>query len=308
MENKFLTNNAAAGAPDSGVSLCHAWASRTFRGEVYRACEQFFRTRDGIAFTTTAQDSLNVQQVYNQYRAAHGLPYPGEIRTLRARCALSPAQMSAMLGFEAGDYARYEAGELPSQAHAQRMYAVAERVHRADTKPAPAWNTYSQPNEYTGYVKPDFEKAAQFVLYFAERMQPLKTKLNKLLYFADFDHYRHTGFGISGIDYRAIQLGPVPSHFREFFELLEQKGFLAVEQENTERGTGERFIALQPFDSGFFSPSELAAMDAIAVRFEETRTQEIVDISHEETGWRANVEEKALISYLAFALPDLYVF
>jgi hypothetical protein len=50
----------------------------------------------------------------------------------------------------------------------------------------------------------DREKLIQAILYFALNTQHLgKTKLFKLLYLLDFDHFRHTGRSVTGMEYRA---------------------------------------------------------------------------------------------------------
>jgi len=38
-----------------------------------------------------------------------------------------------------------------------------------------------------------------------------KTKLMKLLYFRDFKHFRQTGKSVTGLDYYAWEMGPVPT-------------------------------------------------------------------------------------------------
>ena len=46
-----------------------------------------------------------------------------------------------------------------------------------------------------------------------EKSGVVKTKLNKEMFYADFLHYRRHGRSISGLQYKAIQLGPVPVHY-----------------------------------------------------------------------------------------------
>ncbi|NJK94516.1 MAG: SocA family protein [Bacteroidales bacterium] len=62
-------------------------------------------------------------------------------------------------------------------------------------------------------------KFTEMVVYFAKELQPWKTKLNKLLFYADFLHFKKTCFSISGVRYRAIDMGPVPNNFQSILNI-----------------------------------------------------------------------------------------
>ena len=146
---------------------------------------------------------------------------------------------------------------------------------------------------------------AHFVIFFAGQVRPLKTKLNKLLFYADFYNFKRLGQAISGCNYRAIRLGPVPSHFSELFSLLEDTGYVEMDYELTENGLGERLIPAQEFNSELFSEEELQSMKQVAAHFEDTKTTEIVDLSHQELGWIDNCEERELIDFQQYAFALL---
>ena len=144
-------------------------------------------------------------------------------------------------------------------------------------------------NAYTGYVRPSFEKVAQFVLFFAQQDQPLKTRLNKLLFYSDFLHFKRTGFSISGCNYRAIPFGPVPSHFHELFGVLQTEEYIKIEEELFDHGgVGERFLPSQTFAPSLCSEEELQHMNEVVKAFKDTRTRELIEISHAEKGWIDN--------------------
>ncbi|MEL6589847.1 MAG: Panacea domain-containing protein, partial [Bacteroidota bacterium] len=129
-----------------------------------------------------------------------------------------------------------------------------------------------------------------------------KTRLNKLLFYGDFLNFKETGFSISGCNYRAIPYGPVPSHFHELFGILETQDFIRIEEELYEHGgVGERFAAAREFDASLFTAEELANMATVVDNFEETRTRQLIAMSHEEDGWAQNHEKRELISYQQFA-------
>src|SRR2546429_9837787 len=60
------------------------------------------------------------------------------------------------------------------------------------------------------------EKLINALIYFLGETKHAHTlKLFKLLNFADFEHFRQTGRTITGLDYRALPQGPVPTKLYE---------------------------------------------------------------------------------------------
>jgi len=56
------------------------------------------------------------------------------------------------------------------------------------------------------------ERLVQAIVYFAHHTRSLgKVKLFKLLYLLDFEHFRQTGRSVTGQEYRAWKMGPVPA-------------------------------------------------------------------------------------------------
>ena len=46
-------------------------------------------------------------------------------------------------------------------------------------------------------------------------------KLFKLLYLLDFEHFRQTGRSVTGLEYRALKMGPVPSELFQQWDALD---------------------------------------------------------------------------------------
>ena len=138
------------------------------------------------------------------------------------------------------------------------------------------------------------------VVFFTEKLEPWKTKLNKLLFYADFIMYKQSGFSMSGVQYRAIPMGPVPNNFNSIFEYLANKAELNIYYTNfDDGGTGEQFKPNpnKTFDKALFTESELQILESVAERFKNTTTNEIITISHKEKAWIENNAEKKLIDY-----------
>jgi DNA-binding transcriptional regulator YiaG/uncharacterized phage-associated protein len=315
--------------PGKRVELKREKITETFRKESFPIWRHYYQDLDsGETFTTDELDELNSSQLYNQYRSNHHIPFPAEIAAIRQQYGLSASKMSEVLDFGINSYRNYENGEIPSLANAKLIrlakkprqfllfleekkdifsaksyQRVMDRITELMTPDALEplvdyiWNHETEASPLTGYVKPSFEKVANFVLFFAEKLQPLKTKLNKLLFYSDFLNFQRTGYAISGCNYRAITLGPVPSHFSELFGLLEDQGYVQVEHEVLERGVGERFVPAKSFDPSLFSEKELQHMAEVAQTFESFKTTEIVNLSHEEQAWLENQEKRNLINF-----------
>jgi uncharacterized phage-associated protein len=146
------------------------------------------------------------------------------------------------------------------------------------------------------------------VVFFAEQLKPYKTKMNKLLFYADFLMFRETGFSISGLRYRAIDLGPVPNNFQSIFEYLANHNEVDVFSTPFSNGIGEQFIARKDrkFNKDVFSEKELDVLKTVAKKFKTTTTSEIIEISHLEEAWKKNQKEKKEISYqYAFELTQI---
>ena len=321
------------------ANLQSAWDKVKYRGDWFEICRHYYVEAGTDAhYTTEALDRFNQQQAHNQYRVKHHIPFPDEIRRIREQYGLSAARMAEVLDFGINTYRQYELGEMPTPANAKlirladnprtfRSMVEEKRNHfsenayqktlrrieeRTQKESYEAlvnylWNEDQQASEYTGFVKPNLEKVAQFVLYFAQEAKPLKTRMNKLLFYCDFLHFKRTGRSISGCNYRAIQYGPVPSHFHELFGLLQSRNFIRIEEELFEEEKadkvriGERFVGAQEFNPTFFSEEELSTMQDIITAFEDVRTRELISRSHEEKGWVENKTERNLINYQMYA-------
>ena len=93
-----------------------------FRGEDFDCMYISFRDDElDEGYTTTESDSVWWNQVTNQYREKHGIPYQDEIIALRERYGVSAAKMSVILGFGANQYRLYEDGEVPSESNGKMI-------------------------------------------------------------------------------------------------------------------------------------------------------------------------------------------
>ena len=317
--------------------------SLNFRKETFEIVFHYYKCEDsGEQFTNTSLDEVNMNQVYNQYRYKFNIPFPDEIRIIRKKYDLSAAKMSEILGFGVNSYRKYESGEMPSISNAKLIHmakdpksfihmvklcgtldekAKAKYIQRAQSlietrklnssilnlKEYLLGNHFA--DIYSGYRNPNFEKFTEMVVYFSDKMEPFKTKMNKLLFYADFLMFKQSCFSISGMRYAAIDRGPVPNNFQSIFEYLYNNKEIDIHTTEFPDGyTGERFKLRKdrPFKAELFSKEELETLEKVVNVFKSTSTNEIIKLSHLEEAWKKNEQGKGVISYeYAFELNQI---
>ena len=131
------------------------------------------------------------------------------------------------------------------------------------------------------------QKIINAIVYFAANTQNCgKVKLFKLLYLLDFAHFRETGRSVTGLDYHAWKMGPVPFDLMQEWDNLESDLALAVDivPEKVIDYIRERVVPKARFDDSAFSPRELRLMNDLATRFRDELTKPLVGFTHEDRG------------------------
>jgi DNA-binding transcriptional regulator YiaG len=316
------------------MSIQKEWRTMNFRKDEFNLLFHSYKCEEtGEQFEDDAFAGLNYSQLVNQYREKYSIPFPDQIIAIREKYDISASRMSEILGFGTNSYRQYESGEIPSQSNA-RLIQLADDPHEfrklvnlcntielkvkdklfhkiqivledhKNTKFEKQLEKYffetCLPNSFTGYKMPNMEKFTEMVVFFAEKLQPWKTKLNKLLFYADFVMYKQSCFSMSGVRYRAIPMGPVPNNFNSIFEYLANNEDVNIIYATfPEGGTGEQFKpnSKRKFHAELFTENELLILENIAQRFKDTTTNEIIEISHKEKAWQENKDEKKIIDY-----------
>lgn len=294
----------------------------TFRKEEYSYIHTGIMDEDGEMWTTTEMDEANIFQVYNQYRLKHGIPFPDEISGIREHYGLSAAKMAQILGFGINQYRMYEDGEVPSVSNARTIIASREKdvfmsfveasksemseqeYQRIRKKVEIADGDYKsivQPSAYTGFRSLSPEKVANVVrLIISTIGSTFVTKMNKLLFYADFIQYKNHGYGITGITYRALPFGPVPEHWGTLYSTL--PGIEMEEFVYPSGQSGIKLVAIENTDN-ILNESELSSVERVCALFSNMSAGEISQTSHLEKGWIENKDTRSAISYQdAFAL------
>jgi uncharacterized phage-associated protein len=155
------------------------------------------------------------------------------------------------------------------------------------------------------------EKLINAIVFFAENTRYCgKVKLFKLLYLLDFAHFRETGRGVTGLEYRAWELGPVPFElFREWDRFHpDLSAAIDVVPEKVIDYQRERVVPKIRFDDSLFTKRELRLMEDLAGRFRDDTSAPLVNVTHAERGpwdkiWDGGRGDDERIPY-TLAVPD----
>ncbi|HRN27493.1 MAG: DUF4065 domain-containing protein [Ignavibacteriaceae bacterium] len=303
----------------------------SYRKEDFKVHKQFYKCQDcKEQFTTDELDNVNIKQVYNQYREKYNIPFPEQLIKARESYGLSAAKMAEVLGFGTNIYRNYETGEVPNLSngtllniamHPEEFLKIVESKESLFTKnqfdkvvhhiektidtidnhnslKKLLWDDKKIPNEFSGYSIPSFEKFANIVLFYLEANENIfKVKMNKLLYYTDFLHFKRFGQSISGYMYQAIKMGPVPFRYDAIYDLLTYENFIDFIFAEVNSSQIDKPVPLKKFDKVLFKQSELEVMGEIFKRFNKINTGELIELSHNEKGWIEENKKKGKISY-----------
>lgn len=162
-------------------------------------------------------------------------------------------------------------------------------------------------------VSHEREKLIQAIVYFANHVKYCgKIKLIKLLYLLDFEHFRQTGRSVTGMDYRAWKMGPVPFSLYREWDAPEPDLATAIDvvPEKVFDHTLELVVPKVDFDDSHFTKRELRIMGDLAARFRDSLSKPMIDVTHAELGpwetiWDGGRGNGERIPYpLALAMDD----
>ena len=128
------------------------------------------------------------------------------------------------------------------------------------------------------------EKLLNAILYFLRHTKYCgKTKLFKLLYFADFLHFKETGKSITGLDYYAWQHGPYPKSLADEFKTPQDDLKRTIAIIPSEPDSNNSFTDIRPkgkFDKNYFTKREFRILERVAEIFKEVQAEQIREASH----------------------------
>lgn len=290
------------------------------RGEVIPVeIEYYLCEACGEEFEDPKGERDPLADAYRQYRQRKGMVTPEEIKTFRKQYDLTQEEFSRFLGMGVTTLNRYENGALQTEAH-DRILRLAmdpgNLLKLVRTHPQAFLNeklksllarleseeqeeNFSsieryverlanyEPDIFSGYRRFNSEKFLATVKFFCFSDKVFTTKLTKLMFYADFHHFRENTVSITGSRYAHAPHGPVPNQFDTWFAFLILKDpALRKEEVIFPEYAGEAFVSDNPPDLNLFQPSEFDTLVAVKEKFRSFTAKQIREYAHQEKGYR----------------------
>lgn len=273
---------------------------------------------------TRGHDALDV--AYREFRARRGMLQSEEIAAWRKSMGFTQKELSGLLGWGGATLSRYENGALQDETH-EKMLRLAMEPHNllklilesrevlsgekkerlvkelsaAEAESCSFERIFEDkfgrydPDEFSGYKKLDVQKLFNAILFFCRGGQ-LKTKLNKLLFYADFKHFKEYTVSMTGVQYVHLQYGPVPNNYEFYFAELISEGKLDLDEVQIGQYIGENTSSRTEPDISVFADSEIKVLSEVKEFFKSYGSSDIKNFSHQERGY-LETEKNRLISY-----------
>jgi uncharacterized phage-associated protein len=147
------------------------------------------------------------------------------------------------------------------------------------------------------------EKLINAIIYFAKNTKYCgKTKLLKLLYFLDFRHFKQTGKSVTGMEYDAWEMGPVPKDL--FIELTENmKSDLKRAIQDLPKEGFQKIRPKKKFDPQYFTNREMKLLEELAFIFKDAKANDMIEVAHlKNEPWDRTLKEKGEFQKIDYLL------
>jgi putative zinc finger/helix-turn-helix YgiT family protein len=278
----------------------------------------------GHRFLVDGKPWDSADAAFREYRSRHDMLQPGDIRSFRLKMDMTQDELAMLLSCSRVTISRYENGALQEASHdsllktamslggfgamlansaipKNRRDELLSRFNKTGTTPQEALEGYlgsSAPSEFNGYSRPDAGKLIAALLYFC-RNGVSRTKINKLLFYADSLHFKEFGVSITGATYAHLPFGPCLNDYEHILAILVQDRKLLRTREIPCKGVDEMVELLESTekpDLSVFSPTEILVLASVAHQLENCSALMLSEKSHSEKGF-TDTETGQLISY-----------
>ena len=321
METISLTNRLCECCMEEhDVQIVNVRESTVFKGiAVEFDAEYYYCVRAQETYEDEEMMSRNDINMKNAYRRAVGLLTTDEIIAIRAKYGISQSDLCLLLGWGGKTIARYEGHQVQDNAHDTILRKLAvdpewfldllgsskeqlspasykkylttgktlfEKEHDLYLKHAiqSKYAKFSDNEEYTGGKRLSLDTVVDMICYFANSLYVCslyKVKLMKMLWYADALSFKRYDHSISGLAYRALQMGAVPIAYDSIIDLS------GIRYEETEIGDGTayKFVANSHTEYPTLTQNDICVLDAVIRRFGKSTKDEIVAAMHKEDAY-----------------------
>lgn len=133
------------------------------------------------------------------------------------------------------------------------------------------------------------------------------TKLNKVLFFADFTHVRRHGTPITGAAYQHLPHGPAPRRLLPIRHRLVSNGEAELVAEDFLGRPQHRLVTSRQADMSVFSDDEIATIDSVLDDLAGLTANQVSTLSHEEAAWRHTSDGETIPYELALVPKEQLV-
>jgi len=288
------------------------------RGELIKVRAEYYKCKEcGEEFEDPGSKDDPLDRAYREYRRKHGMFQPEEIREMRKLYGLTQKELSKLVGWGGATLSRYENGALQDDTHDRVLQLIKkpENIHRLILKkggflaeekrnlllekltstgeeicsfPNIFENRFGkyEPSIESGYNKLNLNKLFNIIKFFTKN-GVFKSKLCKLIFYADFKHFKDYAVSITGVKYAHANHGPVPDNFEHYFAtLIHDEKAIRVEEIDFKEYLGERYFSDDEPDLNIFSEGELEVLLYVKKFFKDYSATQIRKFSHNEKGYK----------------------
>lgn len=153
---------------------------------------------------------------------------------------------------------------------------------------------------------PNYEKYKQMILAFLRQSGKIpKTKLAKLLYFADFSWFYYHLKSMSGMQYRKIQYGPVTDAYFRIIDEMSDNGQIQITQTEDGAMLISQTRSGAKVDLSGIDKEEEKLIKNIEHKWKGKKTAEIVDFTHKQFPY-LYAQDNEIVSYGLFTQENPY--
>ena len=259
---------------------------------------------------------------YEEYRNRKGMVHPNQIKEFREKYDLTQKELSNLLGVGEITLSRYENGALQDEAHDQLLKFIFEPInlYKIIKEKETLLSTEKRNNLlpkleeeagissyrllssgkytaiFTGNTEFNFQKIVNLVRFFTFNQSIYKSKLFKLLFYADFSHFKKYNASITGLPYAHLPYGPVPNNYNTLIGvILNVDSSIYIQEKIAGDYPGEVILSAKPTEN-IFSKDEIEIIRNIQDYFAQFSCLQIENFSHEEIGYK-KTKDGELISY-----------
>lgn len=260
-----------------------------------------------------------LRRAFAEYRRRHHLLQPEEMQRIRRRWGLGRRAFALLLGWGEITLHRYETGSLQDGAHDVQL-RLAERpenvrtllqanggrltVRQRDAVERSLAQTDAVEDNcdcededferllarraaggFGGNVPLSLAKVREMIAYFTSLPDMYVTKLAKLMFYADFLHYREHTTSITGLAYAHAPWGPIPDQYDRVRADAIESALVVTEERFYGDKPVEVLHAQRVASMTSFLPSEASALEAVVQKLGHLSSKALSDMSHEETAW-----------------------